>query len=343
MRPNRTVQAILAAAAFLALGACEPEADAPAGTEAAEAAAVSGDCPRPADAEAFRAEMAALEARLVAEAEASRGSGSPAVWTLKDEDTTLHLLGTVHLLRPELEWRSPKINAAIASAGTIVFEADTTSEAAGRELMAFFVSEGFFNDGTQLSSLLTEAEKAELQAALEHVGLPLPAIEAMKPWYAALNISIMQITAEGFDPDSGVESTIGVEAGAHGAEFEYLETVEQQLGEFSRLDMCEQISFLMQTAASVTQGASMLDLLVAEWADGDVHGLGVLMGSPEAFGSSGAYDAMLKNRNERWVPQITAMLEEPGTRLIAVGAGHLVGPDSVITLLRNEGYTVEGP
>lgn len=343
MRPIRTVQVILAATAFLALGACEPDAAEETVSGAAEAAHVSGACPRPQDAEAFQAELAALEARLIAEAEASRGAGSPAVWTLKDEDTTLHLLGTVHLLRPELEWRSPEIDAAIEDAGTIVFEADTTSEAAGRELMAFFVSEGFFNDGTQLSSLLNDAEKAELQAALEHVGLPLPAIEAMKPWYASLNISIMQITAEGFDPDAGVESTIGADAAAHGAEFEYLETVEQQLGEFARLDMCEQIGFLMQTAASVTEGASTLDLLVAEWADGDVHGLGLLMGSPEAFGSSGAYDAMLKNRNERWVPQIKAMLDEPGTRLIAVGAGHLAGPDSVITLLRNEGYTVEGP
>jgi uncharacterized protein YbaP (TraB family) len=333
----------LAAAALLVLAACgrlggelaEPGAEARAPASAA--------CPRPADPDAYRAEMAATEERLIAEAQASRGAGAPALWTLKDDDTTLHILGTVHLLRPELQWRTPEIDAAIAAADTIVFEADTTSPEAGRVLMAFFTAEGMFQDGTQLSSLLTEAEQAQLTEALDQVGLPLAAVQAMRPWFAAINLSNMQILAEGFDPSAGVEKTIEAMADAHGAEFAYLETVEQQLGEFARMDTCAQIDFLLQSAEAVKRGDSLLDLLVAEWADGDVHGLGVLMGTPESFGSQAAYDAMLKNRNLRWVPQIAAMLDEPGTRLIAAGAGHFAGQDSVITLLRQEGYTVEGP
>lgn len=339
----RSILPVLTVAVLVALGGCRQS-----GPEAGDAdvkvqAPVSAGCPRPLDTDAYRAEMAATEARLIAEAEASRGAGAPAVWTLRDEDTTLYILGTVHLLRPELEWRTAEIDAAIAAADTIVFEADTTSQDAGRELMAFFTKEGMFNDGTQLSSLLTEVDKAVLTEALDEVGLPLAAVEAMKPWFAAINMTNMQILAEGFDPNSGVEKMIEADAAAHGASFAYLETVEQQLGEFARMEMCAQIDFLLQSAEAVQQGTGLLDLLVAEWADGDVHGIGVLMGSPEAFGSRDAYDAMLKNRNERWVPQIAAMLDEPGTRLIAAGAGHFAGEDSVITLLREEGYEVEGP
>lgn len=88
----------------------------------------------------------------------------------------------------------------------------------------------------------------------------------------------------------------------------------------------------------------MLDQLVAEWADGDVAGIGVMVASPEGVGySREAYDALLVNRNARWIPKIEAMLDSPGTVFIAVGAGHLAGPDSVIEMLRTEGYEVDGP
>ena len=52
------------------------------------------------------------------------------------------------------------------------------------------------------------------------------------------------------------------------------------------------------------------------------------------------YDALFLNRNTNWVPQIEAMLDEPGNVLIAVGAGHLAGPDSVITMLESKGHTL---
>ena len=337
LRLKRLIPAALAASA-LVFAACQREGEA---TEPAVAVAEAAPaaCERAAD----PATMAEAEARAIAAAQASRGAGQPAMWTLKDEDTTLHILGTVHLLRPDLEWRTPEIGAAIAAADTVVFEADTTSADAGRELMKFFSTQGMFTDGTQLTSLLTEAETAVLTEALTQVGLPLEAVQPMRPWYAALNLSVMQMTAEGFDPASGVEMKIEAEAKGHGAAFDYLETVDQQLGEFARLDNCAQVEFLMMTAASLGEGVEVLDLLVSEWADGDAAGLGALMASPDSFGSQSAYEALLTNRNARWVPLIAGKLEEPGTQLIAVGAGHLVGEDSVIAMLRAEGYEVAGP
>lgn len=337
LRLKRLIPAALVASA-LVFAACQREGEA---TEPAVAVAEAAPaaCERAAD----PAAMAEAEARAIAAAQASRGAGQPAMWTLKDEDTTLHILGTVHLLRPDLEWRTPEIGAAIAAADTVVFEADTTSADAGRELMKFFSTQGMFTDGTQLTSLLTEAETAVLTEALTQVGLPLEAVQPMRPWYAALNLSVMQMTAEGFDPASGVEMKIEAEAKGHGAAFDYLETVDQQLGEFARLDNCAQVEFLMMTAASLDEGVEVLDLLVSEWADGDAAGLGALMASPDSFGSQAAYEALLTNRNARWVPLIAGKLEEPGTQLIAVGAGHLVGEDSVIAMLRAEGYEVAGP
>lgn len=334
-------RSLLAGCAALLLAACQPtETETKTPAEGGQAAAEACDVSRRAELRSVRPE---LEAAALEAAKASRGGGSPALWTLRDEDTTIHLLGTVHLLRPELDWMSPEIEAAIAGAGTVVFEADTTSPEAQRELMKFYTTQGFFTDGAQLTNFLSEGETEELKAALETVGLPIEALLPHRPWMAAVNISVTQMLDEGFDPESGVEKVIERAALAHGAGFAYLETVEQQLGGLAGLSYCDQVDFLMATVDGVGEGTAALDLLVDEWADGDVTGIGVLMANPEMLGSQPIYDVMMTDRNALWVPQITAMLEEPGTVLVAVGAGHLAGKDSVIEMLRNEGYTVEGP
>jgi uncharacterized protein YbaP (TraB family) len=46
-------------------------------------------------------------------------------------------------------------------------------------------------------------------------------------------------------------------------------------------------------------------------------------------------------RNQTWAGKIIAMLQQPGTIFIAVGAGHLAGPDSVQAQLQSRGITVE--
>ncbi len=339
--PRSPALTALLAASVLCLVACKPDAAAPAAPAAKTGAASS--CARPADAEAALAEAAAFEAAAIARAKVSRGEGVPALWTLRDADTTIHIFGTVHLLRPEVEWRTPEIEAAIAAADTIMFEADTSGPEAQRALSAFALSEGLFQDGTQLTSLLTGAEAERLEKGLSTIDLPVSAIQTMKPWFAAINISVFQMIEGGFDPEAGVENQIEADVSGRDVDYAYLETVEQQLGEFAGLDMCTQIEFLMMTVESLDQGTELLDLLVAEWADGDMEGLAALMASPEAFGSEVAYDALLKNRNERWVSLIEDLLDAPGTKLVAVGAGHLAGPDSVITMLESKGMTVEGP
>lgn len=290
-----------------------------------------------------KAEQEALYNAAVAAAEASRGAGEPAVWTLSDDDTTIRIMGTVHFLRPDLDWRTTAIDTALSEADTLVFEADVSSQKAASELINFISTRGLFTDGRQLTSLLDETQTAELKEALDYLGYPLGAMQTFRPWYAAMSLSVLQMTKDGFDPTSGVEKVLEEEGQAAGKSFVYLETVEQQLGRFADLPDEEQVDFLIGSAESIEEGSEMLDVLVSEWEDGDVNGLGLLMSNPEMMGSEAIYDALLKARNKDWVPKIEAMLDEPGTVLIAVGAGHLAGKDSVIQLLRADGYEVAGP
>ena len=337
MKTTSLAHLSVVALAFCVLSACQkPVAPDATGT----------DVPAP-QAEVDRAaERAAREAAYedaLPKAKASRGQGSPALWSLSDEDTTLYIMGTVHLLKPDLEWQSEAIADAFESADTLVFETDTTSPEAGRAIMQFVSQKGLFQNGEQLTNMLTPVERAEVEKATRSVGLPIEALQSMRPWFATVNLQNQKLVQDGFDPNAGVEMVLEAEARETGKSFAYLETIDEQLGLFAGLADDDQVEFLVSTAEEIDDGTDVLDILVDEWLDGDIEGLGVLAADPEMWGSQPIYDALLASRNARWVPQIEAMLDEPGTKLIAVGAAHLAGEDSVITLLRGEGYEVTGP
>ena len=278
------------------------------------------------------------------QAQETQGPGAPALWTLADEDTTIHIFGTVHLLRPNLEWRSDAIDQALDQADRIVFEVDMKSEAAQRAIATDFLARGMYSDGRTLTEVLNDEDEAVISEAFDSLGVPIAAMNTFEPWMASVNLGVMQLVNDGYDPQAGVETVIEAEAAAAGKSFGYLETISQQADAFDLLPEDEQISILYETALLLKESPRMLDLLVDEWADGDVTGIGTLVANPEGYGfTDAAYESLLVVRNTAWVPQIEAMLDEPGSIFIAVGAGHLAGPDSVITMLRDKGYTVEGP
>ena len=310
-----------------------------------EAASEARDTPSETSSERpTRAYMLEQIEAAIEQAETTQGAGTPALWTLADEDTTLYMFGTVHLLRPELEWRSDAFDEALISADKIVFELDTRSEAAQRAMMTDFLPRGMYSDGRTLTQALNDEDEAVIAAAFDSLGVPIAAMNTFEPWMASMNLGVMQMTKDGYDPQSGVENVIATEAEAAGKAFGYLETISQQADAFDLLPEADQISMLYESALILDETTRVLDVVVAEWADGDVKGIESLVASPDLSGQTpAAYESLFVVRNKAWVPQIEAMLEEPGTVLIAVGAGHLAGPDSVITMLRDKGYTIDGP
>lgn len=342
MIAKRISSSALALTMALVLSACQPES-APSNGDSANAAAVENPSAALPERRTKEEMLDDFNAALT-DAATTSGPGAPAMWKLSDEDTQIYLFGTVHLLRPDLIWRTAEINEAISGADKIVFEVDMKSEAAVRAVMTDYIARGTFDDGRTLKSVLGDADEAVVTAAFDSLGVPIDAMNTFEPWMASVNLGVMKLVNDGYDPNSGVESVIEAEATAAGKSFGYLETISQQTDAFDLLPEEEQIDMLYETAILLDESPQMLDLLVEEWADGDVAGIGTLVANPDGVGfTEAAYQSLLVNRNEKWVPQIEAMLEEPGSVFIAVGAGHLAGPDSVVIMLRNKGYTVEGP
>jgi uncharacterized protein len=79
---------------------------------------------------------------------------------------------------------------------------------------------------------------------------------------------------------------------------------------------------------------------VDAWARGDLDALAALI-ARDAGDAPGAHQLLLVKRNRKWADWVALRLERPGTVLVAVGAGHLAGPDSLIALLGARGIRVE--
>ena len=280
------------------------------------------------------AALAILTASAVA---AFPAAADPALWVVRDEDSTIYLLGTVHVLRPDTVWRSPAIDAALAEADALWIEVEADDPAAMQPLVARYG----LDPANPLSSKLTAEQKARLDAAAAGMGASGAALEPLRPWLAGLTLSVGPLVKAGYDPASGVETKLKAAARAAGKPIRTLETLDQQIGFFADLPPAVELAFLLSALDEIDTGPATLDALVAAWSAGDQEALNALMVSEMAADYPELYQALLVDRNKDWAGQIQTLLAGKGVTVIAVGAAHLVGDDSVQVQLLARGIAVE--
>lgn len=266
---------------------------------------------------------------------------APAMWRLTDADSEIWLLGTVHVLPPDLDWRTPAIDAAFNSAEEFITETDTgpAAQAALPELAARY---GALPAGQSLSGLLG-ADAPKLARAARMVGLDLAAIERMRPWFAALNLSYAYVIESGQSAEAGVESVLAAEARAQGKRESFFETPEQQIRFLADLAPDDELRFLRVTLEQIERGDDDFRALDDAWARGDTERLGAVLDEQWREAGPAVHAALILNRNRLWADEIERRLAGSGRVFIAVGAAHLVGEGNVVTLLRQRGIAVEGP
>ncbi|WP_411290276.1 TraB/GumN family protein [Sphingorhabdus sp.] len=252
----------------------------------------------------------------------------PAMWVVKDADTTIYLFGSVHILKPGLGWFDDEVKTAFDGSDQLVLE---LVEPPAAEVQALFGKLAMDQQGKALRSKMNDADRAVYDTAMGKLGLPTAAFDPFDPWAAAITLSLLAIQKSGFDPNSGVEKQLTAAAKAAKKPIDGLETTEFQLGVFDTLPEAEQIAFLVETAKQIDDAGTNMDKMVDMWAAADTDTLGQLMN--EGLTSRTLYDALLTKRNANWAKWISARMEKPGVTFMAVGAGHLAGPTSVQSLL----------
>lgn len=257
----------------------------------------------------------------------------PAIWVVKDPDTTIYLFGTIHILKPGLTWFDEAVKAAYDASDELVIE---MIEPDAQTIQQATLKLGVDPSGTTLRDKLTPEARARYEAALTTLGLPAAAFDGFRPWLAAISLSVLPLVKAGYDPTAGVERTV---LSDNAKPVEGLETLDEQLGFFANLPEADQIAFLNATVDGLGTSDEETGKLVDAWAAGDVDTVATLMNEGIDDSPPIVKKVLLSDRNARWAKWIERRLQQPGTVFLAVGAGHLAGDESVQTKLAADGVT----
>ena len=264
----------------------------------------------------------------------------PALWRIADADSEIWLFGSVHVLSPQLNWRSERVNAAFAAAEEFVTETEIGPES---EYAALAARYGALPPGQTLSGRIGPEQAARLARTARSLGIDPAALESQRPWLTALQLSYAALAQAGQNPDAGVEAVLSAEARAQGKSLSYLETPEQQVRVLADLPPEEEERFLSITLREIEQGDASARNMDRAWVSGDTAALQRQLDEQWAEAGPVFHAALIVDRNRAWADEIEQRLAGSGRIFIAVGAAHLLGDDSVVAMLRARGIDVEGP
>lgn len=289
--------------------------------------------------QAFAAAFAALTISACASAREATDTIHPALFVARDADSTIYLFGTVHVRRPGAAWGGPEAQAALAEADELWTELEMNAEADARAAQDV-ARLGIAAADKPLSSYLSEAQNARLTAALATLGAPPNAVEHMRPWFAGLMLSIMPIMRAGYDPNAGVDRQIDAAADAAGKRARWFETSAQQLAFFNDLSDDLQVEMLMEAVDASGESAAELANMETAWERGDLRTLERAVIDETRATYPELYDVLFVRRNRAWTNTLMQEMEGSGVDFVAVGAGHLLGDDGLVEMLRDRGVRV---
>jgi len=285
--------------------------------------------------------LAALGALAVGSAGIARAPAAPkpALWKVADRDTTIYLFGTIHLLPQGTAWQSPTFAAAARQSGSLVVETivDEKNPAA---LSATMMRLGLAPNLPSVEQRVAPAKRAALATAIARSRVPVAALNRMETWAVAFTLMGTQFADMALRQDAGVETSLKREFTAAGKPIDQLETNAEQLGFFDALPERAQRNLLEGAIEQPQAARKQFDAMLAAWTRGDVDAIARSFNADMAD-EPALRELLLKRRNANWARWIEARLAQPGEVMVAVGAGHLAGRDSVQALLGKRGLKVK--
>ena len=225
---------------------------------------------------------------------------TPALWEVRDGDTTIYLFGTFHTLDERTLWFERSVRAAFDRSGELVLETITPSSA------------------------------AEVRAIGRSIAGPRPASNS---FLAATRSAVERGRADGLSVDRGADSVLRRAAAVQGMSLSGIEGFADQLRTFARISAAPPAAAVapVQSSAPVTLAA-----LLTAWKAGDTRAFAAMLAGFEAKAPL-AYRLLITDRNALYGEWIAHRLDQPGTVFVAVGSGHLAGKDSVQNWLSAKG------
>ncbi|QSX75516.1 TraB/GumN family protein [Lysobacter arenosi] len=266
----------------------------------------------------------------------------PLLWKVSDADNSVYLLGSFHLLKGDDYPLSPDIDSAFAASDKVVFEVPPEQMLDPAMAQKFLTAAGY-SDGRTLTQVLPAALREKFARILAQRGASIAQFDAYEPWFINLSLMLGMSQQLGFSPEKGMDQYLMQRAAAASKPTSGLESIDLQLQVLDASPMDEQIVSLKEFLDKPLEMPGMLGDVHSAWRDGDVARLDKLTRDEMREKTPQTYRMVNVERNQAWLPQIQAMLDnaKKGDTLVVVGALHLLGDDGIVGKLREKGYKVE--
>ena len=280
------------------------------------------------------AALAAVLTPALPASAATLPDADPAMWVVKDQDTTIYLFGTFHVLDGKTDWFNEEVKQAFDRSDEVVLEAIIPEDpAALAPLMAKYA---IASSGKPLTEQLSPDARAKLVKILGESGVPAAALDKMKPGFAGMTVALLPYQKAGMSPEHGTEKTLAKAAKEANKPVGELEGIEAQLKMLDKIPESAHVRSLEQVLDKFEELPALIADMKTNWNSGNAEGFAKLMNEMQAS-SPETFKVMMTDRNANWAEWIDQRLDKPGTVFIAVGTAHLAGDDSVQEFLGKRG------
>ncbi len=273
----------------------------------------------------------------------------PAAWTrpllfrVTQGSTLFFVFGTIHLPDVRLETFPPELQAAFDQSSAVFTEIplDDATQAGMAPLL-------LLPEGKALSTTLPQPIYGRLSAAFGAKGVPMTAIDRMKPWAVTMQLALLDHMFA-FALRKPIDAVLFQRAAASHKQTGALETAKEQLGIFDSLSEREQLTLLVQAldykdkmaAAKRDVLEELFDAYLAG-KDEDMMRLMLEEYDPKDALSVKLMKRIFTDRNKSMTERITREMKAhpEEVQLFAVGAGHVVGADGIARRLGKGGFQV---
>ncbi len=282
--------------------------------------------------------LASLVQPVAAQVAVRGNTGRNPLWKIQGTNNTVYLLGSIHLLKESNYPLAAAIESAFTNSEIAVFEADV-AELEQPATQVKLMTKARLPEGETLKDQLSAPTYEQFLEHAKRLELPEMVFSQFKPSLAAIMLAMFELQKLGFDPARGVDKHFFERARKEGKQTGALETVDFQINLITGFSKEEGELLMQTTLKDMDKTRQMYDDILKAWQVGDADALEKLIN--EALREAPVIaKRMLTDRNQTWLPKIRELLNSGKTAIVIVGAGHLVGREGVVELLKKEGLKV---
>ncbi|WP_171209982.1 MULTISPECIES: TraB/GumN family protein [unclassified Ruegeria] len=270
-------------------------------------------------------------------------------WIATKDQTTLHIIGTLHLNFPQMDAIVDRLAPTLKHADAFYFEVTKDELDAWEKRLAADPSPVLITSGPTLVDLLPEEDWADLSAILAERGIPSWMAAKMRPWFLGMMLALPTCILQTPQPEFGLDTRLTALAKEHGIAQHSLESIDDLMRLFNRYPLEDQAKSLARMTATFQQGEDQITTMANSYFNerhAEVLLFGRLFGRELAGLPEDEFEeewvkieqSLLVERNNSWMQRILAI--EDQTAVIAVGAAHLGDTYGLLNQLQTAGYTL---